>query len=101
MLYEYLLEYSKEEAAGLQKFADEITRLTEQKQLDEADKAQSFTVMKKIIQRGDTTSYACQFLSRYNEATVFNLFSESIFYNIHKTIYQNAYSMVQNCTPIY
>ena len=36
--YDYLLEYSKEEALGLQKFADEITMLTEQNQLDEADK---------------------------------------------------------------
>ncbi|MBD5426278.1 MAG: hypothetical protein HDR38_01815 [Treponema sp.] len=57
--YDYLLEYSKEEAVGLQKFADEITRLTEQNQMDEADKAQLSAVMKKIIQRGDTTSYCC------------------------------------------
>ncbi|MBD5446796.1 MAG: hypothetical protein HDR32_03435 [Treponema sp.] len=62
--YDYLLEYSKEEAVGLQKFADEITRLTEQNQMDEADKAQLFAVMKKIIQRGDTTSYCCVNLLR-------------------------------------
>ena len=62
--YDYLLEYSKEEALGLQKFADEITRLTEQNQMDEADKAQFSAVMKKIIQRGDVTSYACANLLR-------------------------------------
>lgn len=57
--YDYLLEHTKKEVMVLQKSVYEIAKLIEKNQLDEAGKTQFFAVIKKIIQRGDATSYCC------------------------------------------
>ena len=62
--YDYLLKYPLESANDLSQAALDITELVEQNQLDEADKAQFFDVMRTIIQRGDFSSYCCVNLLR-------------------------------------
>nr|WP_180487105.1 hypothetical protein [Treponema socranskii] len=57
--YVYLLEYSQKETDDLIESVYDITESISWNKIENADKMQFFSVMKRIIQRGDFTSYSC------------------------------------------
>lgn len=57
--YEYLLEYTEENAADLTFAVDKVVELVLQNHIDNKGKKDFFSVMKKIIQREDYTTYRC------------------------------------------
>ena len=62
--YVYLLEYSQKETDDLIESVYDITESISWNKIENADKMQFFSVMKRIIQRGDFTSYSCVNLLR-------------------------------------
>ena len=57
--YEYLLEYTEENSADLTFAVDKVVELVIQNHIDNKGKKDFFSVMKKIIQREDYTTYRC------------------------------------------
>lgn len=62
--YVYLLEYSQKETDDLIESVYDITESISWNKIENADKIRFFSIMKRIIQRGDFTSYSCVNLLR-------------------------------------